>query len=140
MPYELALTELAHGQFLRRRRRRRAAVEVLANARDRLSAVGARPALERCRRELEASGLSPKRPAAKGPGRLTPQELTVSRLVVSGMTNREIAGELMVSIKTVEVHLTSVYTKLEVTSRTELRARARRGELEILDGQLGQRT
>ena len=55
-------------------------------------------------------------------------------------TNRAIAGELMVSIKTVEVHLTSVYTKLEVTSRTELRARARRGELEILDGQLVQRT
>ena len=129
MPYERALTELAHGQFLRRRRQRRAAVEVLANARDRFAAVGARPALERCERELKASGLAPKRPAAKGAGRLTPQELTVTRLVIDGMTNREIAAELMLSTKTVEVHLTRLYAKLEVPSRTELRARARRGEL-----------
>jgi DNA-binding CsgD family transcriptional regulator len=135
MPYELALTELAHGQFLRRRRQRRAAVEVLANARDRFAAVGADPPLRSCQRELQASRLSPKRPAAKGLGRLTPQELTVARLVVAGMTNREIAGELMVSTKTVEVHLTSVYAKLEVPSRAELRARARRGELEVLDHQ-----
>ena len=133
MPYELAQTELAHGQFLRRRRQRRAAVELLANARERFAAVGAEPALRACERELQASGLSPKRPDAKGVDQLTPQELTVARLVVTGMTNREIAGELMVSTKTVEVHLTSVYAKLEVPSRAELRARARPGELTGLD-------
>jgi DNA-binding transcriptional LysR family regulator len=83
-----------------------------------LSTLAARPALERCQREVEASGLSPKRPGAKGPGRLTPQELTISQLVLAGMTNREIASELMVSSKTVETHLTSIYTKLEVTSRS----------------------
>jgi DNA-binding NarL/FixJ family response regulator len=75
----------------------------------------------------------------KGPrsglGRLTPQELTVARLVIDGMTNREVAGELMVSTKTVEVHLTNVYAKLEVASRTDLRARARRRELQLLDAQ-----
>jgi DNA-binding NarL/FixJ family response regulator len=122
-----------HGRFLRRRRQRRAAVEVLANARERLTALGARPALAACERELHASGLVPKRPAERGLSRLTPQELTVARLVVDGMTNREIAAELMVSTKTVEVHLTSVYSKLEVRSRAELRARARRGELESLE-------
>lgn len=132
MPYELALTELAHGRFLRRRRQRRATVEVLANARERLALVGAAPALQQCERELEASGLAPKRPDGKGVDRLTPQELTVARLVLDGMTNREIAGELMVSTKTIEVHLTSVYGKLEVASRNELRARARRGELDRL--------
>lgn len=132
MPYERALTELAHGQFLRRRRQRRAAAEALANARDRLAAVGAQPALERCERELEATGLSPNRPAAKGPAQLTPQELTVSRLVVAGMTNREIACELMLSTKTVEVHPTRVYAELEVASRSELRARARTGDLAML--------
>jgi ATP/maltotriose-dependent transcriptional regulator MalT len=130
MPYELALTELTHGQFLRRRRQRRAAVEVLANARDRFTAMGALPALERCERELEASGLSPKRPTGKGPGQLTPREMTVSRLVIEGLTNREIARELMVSVKTVEVQLTSIYGKLDVASRAELRARARSGDLE----------
>jgi DNA-binding NarL/FixJ family response regulator len=51
------------------------------------------------------------------------------------MTNREVAGELMVSTKTVEVHLTNVYAKLEVASRTDLRARARRRELQLLDAQ-----
>jgi len=132
MPYELALTELAHGQFLRRRRQRRAAAELLANARDRFEAVGARPALERCERELDATGLSPHRPTGRGLERLTPQELTIARLVVAGMTNREIAGELMLSTKTVEVHLTRLYAKLEVASRTELRARARNGEFENL--------
>ena len=131
LPYELALTELDHGRFLRRRRRRRAAVEVLADARDRFSALGAAPALRACERELQASGLAPKRPAAKGLARLTPQESTVARLVVDGMTNREIAGELLVSTKTIEVHLTSVYAKLEVASRAELRGRARRGELKL---------
>jgi DNA-binding NarL/FixJ family response regulator len=130
MPYELALTELAHGQFLRRRRQRRAAVEVLANARDRFTAMGALPALERCERELEASGLSPKRPTGKGPGQLTPREMTVLRLVIEGLANREIARELMVSVKTVEVQLTSIYGKLDVASRAELRARARSGDLE----------
>jgi DNA-binding CsgD family transcriptional regulator/tetratricopeptide (TPR) repeat protein len=132
MPYELAMTELAHAQFLRRRRQRRAAAETLANARDRFAALGAYPALERCERELEATGLAPNRPTAKGAKRLTPQELTVARLVLAGMTNREIAGELMLSIKTVEVHLTRIYAKLDVASRTQLRARARKGELEML--------
>ncbi len=130
MPYELGLTELAHGRFLRRRRRRRAAVELLADARERFASAGAEPARMRCERELQASGLQPKRPSAKG--RLTPQELTVARLVIAGMTNREIASELMVSTKTVEVHLTRVYAKLELASRAELRAGARSGELELL--------
>ena len=58
--------------------------------------------------------------------------LTIARLVVTGMTNRKITGELMLSTKTVEVHLTRLYAKLEVASRTELRARARNGEFENL--------
>ena len=130
MPYELALTELAHGRFLRRRRRRRAAAESVAAARERFAALGARPALESCDRELHASGLTPTR-AEGGDPRLTPQEQTVAELVISGMTNREIAAELMVSTKTIEVHMTRVYSKLAVPSRAELRARARRGELDL---------
>jgi DNA-binding CsgD family transcriptional regulator len=132
LPYEVALTELEHGRFLRRRRQRRAAVELLADAQERFAALGADPGVQACARELQASGLLPKRPAEKGAGRLTPQELTVARLVIDGMTNREVADELLLSTKTVEVHLTSIYAKLEVPSRSELRARARRGELDAL--------
>ena len=51
----------------------------------------------------------------------------MARLVVSGMTNREVAKELMLSTKTVEFHLSNVYLKAGVRSRTELRsARGRR--------------
>ena len=56
MPYERALIELAHGQFLRRAGRRRAAARQLTAARDTLAALGARPALERAERELGACG------------------------------------------------------------------------------------
>ena len=53
----------------------------------------------------------------------------MTRLVVSGMTNREVADELMLSTKTVEFHLSNIYAKLGVRSRSQLRARARTSEL-----------
>jgi DNA-binding CsgD family transcriptional regulator/tetratricopeptide (TPR) repeat protein len=124
MPYEEALIRYAHGQFLRRNGRRRAAAEELNRARDALVELGARPALERCDRELEACGLKPvKRGASERPD-LTPQEQAVARLVATGLTNREVAGELLLSVKTVEVHLTHVYAKLGVSSRSQLAAKA----------------
>ena len=52
------------------------------------------------------------------PARLTPREIEVLGLVASGMTNAQIAKELIVSPRTVETHLTSIYHKLGVTSRT----------------------
>ena len=52
------------------------------------------------------------------PARLTPREIEVLGLVASGMTNAQIAEELVVSPRTVETHLTSIYHKLGVTSRT----------------------
>ena len=68
MPYEQALIEYAHGQFLRRNGRRRAAADELTRARDTLADLGARPALERCERELATCGLTPaKRAAARAP-------------------------------------------------------------------------
>lgn len=51
---------------------------------------------------------------------LTPQELEVARRIARGATNREIAAELSVSQKTVEAHLSRIYGKLELRSRTEL--------------------
>jgi DNA-binding CsgD family transcriptional regulator/tetratricopeptide (TPR) repeat protein len=131
MPYEQALVELEHGRFLRRRGNRRAAAELLLAARARLLDVGAGPALERCEHELAACGLTPAARKTRDYSALTPQEVAVARLVVSGMTNREISTELMVSTKTVEYHLSNVYTKIGVRSRSELRARARAKELAL---------
>ena len=51
---------------------------------------------------------------------LTPTEERVAELVGSGLTNKEIAGNLFVSVKTVEACLTRIYAKLAVRSRTEL--------------------
>ncbi len=131
MPYELALIELAHGQLLRRGGERRAAAAMLVTARGRLADLGAGPALARCEKELAACGLAPSARKSRDYTALTPQELAVTRLVVSGMTNREVSAELMLSTKTVEFHLSNIYTKMGVRSRAELRARARANELDL---------
>ena len=122
MPYEQALIEYAHGQFLRRNGRRRAAADVLTRARDTFGDLGARPALERCERELATCGLTPAKRSGSPRPDLTPQEQAVARLVATGKTNREVAAELLLSVKTVEVHLTRIYAKLGVSSRSQLAA------------------
>ena len=131
MPYEQALIELSLGQVLRRSGERRAAAELLLAAHGRLSRLGAQPVLQRCETELAACGLAPAARKTHDYTTLTPQELAVARLVVSGMTNREVSDQLMVSTKTVEFHLSHVYAKLGVRSRSELRARARANELAL---------
>ena len=122
MPYERALIQFAHGQFLRRNGSRRAASEQLTRARETFAELQARPALERCERELVACGLKPNRRGSDEQPELTPQEQAVARLVATGRTNREVAAELLLSVKTVEVHLTRIYAKLGVSSRSQLAA------------------
>jgi DNA-binding NarL/FixJ family response regulator len=117
------LIRYAHGQILRRHGRRRAAADELTRARDAFADLGARPALERCERELVACGLTPAKRGASAHADLTPQEQAVASLVASGRSNREVAAELLLSVKTVEVHLTRIYSKLGVSSRAQLAAR-----------------
>ena len=124
MPFERAIDELSLGEALRRQGRRRAAADVLGRAHGVLTRLGAGAAVERVERELVACGLTPARRGAADRDRLTPQEREVRRLVARGMTNRAVAAELLVSTKTVEVHLTRIYSKLGVSSRGELIAAA----------------
>ena len=131
MPYEQGLIELSRGQVLRRSGERRAAASVLVDAHGRLGRLGAQPALQRCEHELSACGLAPSARKTRDYTALTPQELAVTRLVVMGMTNREVSDELMLSTKTVEFHLSNIYTKLAVRGRSELRARARANQLAL---------
>jgi DNA-binding CsgD family transcriptional regulator len=71
-----------------------------------------------------------KRPSAGWPS-LTPTELTVVNLVAEGMSNQQVAARLFISRRTVGTHLTHVFAKLGVSSRTELAAAAlRRGQRE----------
>jgi len=125
VPFETALLELAYGQMLRRAGQRRAAATQLQAARDRLSTLNVSPYLERCDRELAACGLTPVKRTDFEPGRLTAQESAVARLVATGMGNRQVASELFVSIKTVQFHLTHIYSKLGISSRGELAAQFR---------------
>jgi DNA-binding CsgD family transcriptional regulator len=119
-PFERARVEFAAGAFLRRLGRRRRAADLLSAAERRFTALGAAPYAERCAKELAASGLYPTARRDGGGTDLTSQELVVSRLVAGGRTNREVADELVVSIKTVEYHLRNAFQKLGVTSRRQL--------------------
>ncbi|NGN67354.1 helix-turn-helix transcriptional regulator, partial [Streptomyces sp. A7024] len=124
-PLDRALLHLAHGSFLRRTGKRTRAATELRASRALLSRLGAHPDLTRCERELSACGL-PSAPAPAGrmaADLLTPQELAVARAVASGLTNRQVARELVISVKTVEYHLGRLYPKLGVESRTQLATR-----------------
>ncbi|MDX8152653.1 LuxR family transcriptional regulator [Patulibacter brassicae] len=117
---EAALARLALGERLRRERRRREARAPLQLALERLERAGAGPWAERAREELRATG-GPTGERRSGPAdELSPHELRISLLVADGRTNPEIAAELFVSRKTVEHHLSQIYRKLGLRSRTEL--------------------
>ena len=117
-----AWTQALYGRFLRRAGERRAAGDQLRAARDTFVRLGATPFLDRCNAELAACGLAVDRSPAAPLSQLTTQEQAVARLVCSGKTNREVAAELVVSVKTVGYHLGNTYAKLGVNSRTQLAA------------------
>jgi len=115
-----ALIHAAYGRFLRRRGEKRAAVGQLQFAREKLAALGAAPFIRRCDDELAACGVTPAQSTQPAGPALTPQEQMVTRLVCQGLTNQEVAHQLVLSVKTVSYHLGNVYTKLGVHSRTQL--------------------
>ncbi|NMO02855.1 helix-turn-helix transcriptional regulator [Gordonia sp. TBRC 11910] len=120
--YDLARVNFTYGQTLRRAGKRRAADAVITRARDLYESLGAQTYVQRCDRELRAGGLNAPRGSRDGV-ELTPQEEAVSALVVQGLSNREVAAELYISPKTVQYHLTRIFGKMGVRSRSELTAR-----------------
>ena len=123
IPLELGRTQLAYGTALRRVRRRGAAREALDAAHDSFEAIGARRWAERTRAERARLG---GRPPSSGD--LTPTERRVAELVGQGLQTKQVAAALFVSPKTVEGHLTRIYGKLGVRSRTELAHRLRESD------------
>ncbi|HXF31798.1 MAG TPA: AAA family ATPase [Solirubrobacterales bacterium] len=113
-----ALAALGFG--LRRARKPTEARDPLRRALELAAACGAEPLAEQVRSELRASGARPRREALGGIESLTASERRVADLAASGRTNREIAQELYVTLKTVEVHLSNTYRKLDIRSRREL--------------------
>ncbi|MBV8916236.1 MAG: helix-turn-helix transcriptional regulator [Acetobacteraceae bacterium] len=113
-----ALAELGAG--LRRAGHRAAARAPLAEALDLAARCGARPLAARAREELKATGARPRREWRTGLDALSPRELHVVRLAAAGRSNREIAHQLFVTLKTIEGHLARAYTKLGIEHRREL--------------------
>jgi DNA-binding CsgD family transcriptional regulator len=117
-----ARTQALYGAFLRRAGERQAAGDQLRAARDTFARLGAMPFLDRCDAELLACGLAVDRPAGQVDSLLTRQEQAVARLVCAGKSNREVAAELIISVKTVGYHLGNTYAKLGINTRTQLAA------------------
>jgi DNA-binding CsgD family transcriptional regulator len=113
-----ALIEL--GAEVRRRRQVSDAREILREGEELAFRCGATVLGKRARAELLASGARPRRAAVEGAAALTPSEHRVAELAAAGHTNRIIAQQLFVSQKTVETHLSHVFTKLSVQSRRQI--------------------
>lgn len=117
---ELARALASHGAALRRARRPADAREPLREALELAAACPSPPLVESIRSELYAAGARPRTAAQSGAASLTARERRVAELAADGRTNREIAQTLFVTPKTVEVHLSSAYRKLDIRSRREL--------------------
>ena len=117
---ERAKTLVQLGAAVRRGGSRAEARGLLRRGLDLADACGAGPVAERARTELRVAGARPRRARVSGPQALTPSELRVATMAAAGMTNRAIAQALFVTAKTVEVHLSGAYRKLEIRSRMQL--------------------
>ena len=98
----------------------REACDVLREGMDRAHHCGSNFAVDRALAELNAAGARPRRPALRGAQALSPKELQTTRLAAEGLGNREIAEAMFLTRRTVEMHLTSAYRKLGISSREEL--------------------
>lgn len=117
--FDAARADLVEGELRRRSGDRTAARACLGDALACFERIGARPWADRARRELRAAGGHPE--VAPLPlQRLTPQQQRIAELAASGATNIEIAASLFLAVKTVENHLTRIYQRLDVRSRTGL--------------------
>jgi DNA-binding CsgD family transcriptional regulator len=133
MPFEEAMTRLERGRLLRRAGQRRAAARDIGAARALFGGLDAEPFLVRCDQELGASlaraqGHGHDHGQGQGQGQshghqrppLTARQLSVAQAAAAGKTNRQIAAELYISVKTVEFHLAQILARLDVDSRTEI--------------------
>jgi DNA-binding CsgD family transcriptional regulator len=119
---ELARTHLLYGEWLRRERRRGDARDQLRTAHEMLETIGMEAFAARARRELQATGETARvRVVTAVDGELTAQEAQIARLARDGFSNPEIGTRLFLSPRTVQYHMGKVFTKLDITSRRELR-------------------
>ncbi|AWB92600.1 helix-turn-helix transcriptional regulator [Aeromicrobium chenweiae] len=121
MRADLARAHLLYGEWLRRERRRIDARAQLRIAHDMFELMGMAGFAARARTELLATGETvTKRTTAPSGPQLTAQEAQVARLASEGLTNGEVGARLFISPRTVQYHLSKVFTKLGISSRAQL--------------------
>jgi DNA-binding NarL/FixJ family response regulator len=131
---EAALSRTLAGRALAEAGRTDEATAELQRAADDLDGCGAVRYRDATERELRKLGKVVHRrtrkaaSASEALSELSERELEVARLVVDRKTNKEIAGELFVSLKTVEAHMRNLFRKLGVSSRIEVARTVERAE------------
>jgi DNA-binding CsgD family transcriptional regulator len=127
-PYERALTLLARAELCGANGDRSAAEAFLDEVRAICIPLDARPALSRARAIAETFSILRTAPR-HFPDRLTPREVEVLRLIAAGQSNQEIAGTLSISVRTVNRHITNLYTKIGARGKADATAYAFRQRL-----------
>jgi DNA-binding CsgD family transcriptional regulator len=117
---DLARANLLFGEWLRRERRRLEAREQLRTAQEVFASMGAEAFAARAARELRATGEHARRRTVETMRQLTAQEAQIARLAYEGHSNPEIGAQLFISPRTVEYHLHKVFTKTNISSRSQL--------------------
>src|SRR6185436_5384118 len=117
-PRAIALTHL--GIALRHGGRRADARAPLREALELARRCGAGGVARQAYQELQATGEKVRRWTPIGVESLTPSERRVAEMAASGMTNRQIAQSLFLTVKTIEAHLAASYDKLGIRSRRQL--------------------
>jgi DNA-binding CsgD family transcriptional regulator len=117
---ELARSHLLYGEWLRRQRRRTDAREQLRTAHSMLEDMGMQAFADQARRELAATGETARKRTMQTSTQLTAQEAQIARLARNGLSNPEIGARLFISGRTVEYHLSKVFVKLVIRSRSQL--------------------
>jgi DNA-binding CsgD family transcriptional regulator len=118
--WTLARAHLVYGEWLRRERRRADAREQLRTAYEMFVPMGAHGFADRAERELLATGETARKRTVETRTELTSQEAQVAQLARDGLSNPEIGAQLFISPRTVQYHLSKVFTKLGISSRQQL--------------------
>jgi class 3 adenylate cyclase/DNA-binding CsgD family transcriptional regulator len=118
LEHAYALTNL--GAALRRANQRAEARDHLRDALELAQRLGATLLAEEAHEELIATGARPRRVVQSGAAALTPSERRIAAMAAEGMSNRDIAQALFVTLRTVEMHLSNAFRKLDISSRTQL--------------------
>jgi DNA-binding CsgD family transcriptional regulator/tetratricopeptide (TPR) repeat protein len=117
---EHARALIALGAALRRANSRTEARKCLREGIDMGHQCGATALVDRGNEELAATGAHPRKIMLSGLESLTASERRVAQMAAEDVSNKEIAQALFVTVKTVEVHLSRVYRKLDIESRRQL--------------------